>query len=75
MSDGIGFVGLGSSSTRAIAAKRAEALPVEPVIGHIKAGHRMARNYLWYRQGDAINAHMFLSSSLASVAAARIMME
>ena len=27
MSDGIGFVGLGSSSTRAIAAKRAEALP------------------------------------------------
>ena len=29
---------------------------VEPVIGHIKAEHRMDRNYLWYRQGDAINA-------------------
>jgi IS5 family transposase len=29
---------------------------VEPVIGHIKAEHRMGRNYLWYRQGDAINA-------------------
>ena len=29
---------------------------VEPVIGHLKAEHRMDRNYLWYRQGDAINA-------------------
>ena len=29
---------------------------VEPVIGHMKAEHRMGRNYLWYRQGDAINA-------------------
>ena len=29
---------------------------VEPVIGHIKAEHRMGRNYLWSRQGDAINA-------------------
>ena len=29
---------------------------VEPVIGHIKAEHRMGRNYLWHRQGDAINA-------------------
>ena len=29
---------------------------VEPVIGHLKAEHRMGRNYLWYRQGDAINA-------------------
>jgi IS5 family transposase len=29
---------------------------VEPVIGHIKAEHRMGRNYLWDRQGDAINA-------------------
>ena len=29
---------------------------VEPVIGHMKAEHRMDRNYLWYRQGDAINA-------------------
>ncbi len=29
---------------------------VEPVIGHIKAEHRMGRNYLWDREGDAINA-------------------
>jgi IS5 family transposase len=29
---------------------------IEPVIGHLKAEHRMGRNYLWYRQGDAINA-------------------
>ena len=29
---------------------------IEPVIGHMKAEHRMGRNYLWYRQGDAINA-------------------
>jgi len=29
---------------------------VEPVIGHLKAEHRMSRNYLWYRRGDAANA-------------------
>ena len=29
---------------------------VEPVIGHLKAEHRMGRNYLWDRKGDAINA-------------------
>jgi IS5 family transposase len=29
---------------------------VEPVIGHLKAEHRMGRNYLWHRQGDATNA-------------------
>ncbi len=29
---------------------------VEPVIGHIKNEHRMGRNYLAGRQGDAINA-------------------
>jgi IS5 family transposase len=29
---------------------------VEPVIGHLKAEHRMDRNYLWYRRGDATNA-------------------
>jgi transposase, IS5 family len=29
---------------------------VEPVIGHLKAEHRMARNYLWFRSGDAANA-------------------
>ena len=29
---------------------------VEPVIGHTKNEHRMDRNYLWGRDGDAINA-------------------
>ena len=29
---------------------------VEPVIGHLKSEHRMGRNYLSHRQGDAINA-------------------
>jgi transposase, IS5 family len=29
---------------------------VEPVIGHLKAEHRMGRNYLWFRKGDAANA-------------------
>jgi len=29
---------------------------VEPVIGHLKCEHRMGRNYLWFRQGDAANA-------------------
>ena len=28
----------------------------EPVIGHLKSEHRMARNYLWHRQGDAVLA-------------------
>lgn len=28
---------------------------VEPVIGHLKEGHRMGRNYLAHEQGDAIN--------------------
>jgi len=29
---------------------------VEPVIGHLKAEHRMGRNFLAHEQGDAINA-------------------
>ncbi|OHV81791.1 IS5 family transposase [Ensifer sp. LCM 4579] len=28
---------------------------IEPVIGHLKAEHRMGRNYLAHQQGDAIN--------------------
>ncbi len=28
---------------------------VEPVIGHLKNGHRMGRNHLAHQQGDAIN--------------------
>ena len=31
---------------------------VEPVIGHLKDGHRMGRNQLAHRSGDAINAVM-----------------
>jgi hypothetical protein len=29
---------------------------IEPVIGHLKSEHRMGRNYLWHRAGDAANA-------------------
>ncbi len=29
---------------------------VEPAIGHLKSEHRMGRNYLWHREGDAIDA-------------------
>jgi IS5 family transposase len=29
---------------------------IEPVIGHIKAEHRMGRNYLAGHHGDAVNA-------------------
>ena len=29
---------------------------VEPLIGHIKAEHRMGRNYRWHHRGDAANA-------------------
>ena len=29
---------------------------IEPVIGHLKEEHRMGRNYLWHRRGDATNA-------------------
>jgi len=29
---------------------------IEPVIGHLKEDHRMDRNYLAHRQGDAANA-------------------
>ena len=29
---------------------------VEPVIGHLKSEHRMDRNYLRHRAGDAANA-------------------
>jgi IS5 family transposase len=29
---------------------------IEPVIGHLKAEHRMGRNYLLHHAGDVINA-------------------
>jgi len=35
---------------------------IEPVIGHLKSEHRMGRNYLWHRQGDAINGVLAAAS-------------
>ena len=35
---------------------KARRAAVEPVIGHLKAEHRMGRNYLGHSAGDAINA-------------------
>ncbi len=29
---------------------------IEPVIAHLKAEHRMERNYFWFKQGDPNNA-------------------
>jgi hypothetical protein len=29
---------------------------IEPVIGHLKAEHRMGGNHLWFKYGDAVNA-------------------
>ncbi|MCK1352661.1 hypothetical protein IVB56_16565, partial [Bradyrhizobium sp. CW7] len=29
---------------------------IEPVISHLKAEHRIERNYLWFKQGDTNNA-------------------
>ena len=42
--------------TPAIKRQMRQRSAVEPVIGHIKAEHRMGRNYLATEQGDAINA-------------------
>jgi transposase, IS5 family len=42
--------------TQAIKREMRRRAAVEPVIGHIKNEHRMARNYLAHQQGDAINA-------------------
>jgi IS5 family transposase len=41
--------------------------PVEPVIGHVKAEHRMDRNYLKGRVGDRINAVLAFLASVACV--------
>jgi IS5 family transposase len=43
------------SSTAAIKRKM-KRRAVEPVIGHVKADHRMHRNYLKGHDGDRINA-------------------
>jgi len=42
--------------TKAIKRLMKRRAAVEPVIGHLKAEHRMGRNYLAHRMGDAINA-------------------
>jgi hypothetical protein len=42
--------------TKAIARELKRRSAVEPVIGHMKAEHRMDRNYLWHSTGDANNA-------------------
>src|SRR5262249_57789806 len=42
--------------TAAIRREMKRRAAVEPVIGHVKAEHRMERNYLKGRDGDRINA-------------------
>jgi IS5 family transposase len=42
--------------TRPIRREMKRRAAVEPVIGHVKAEHRMGRNYLKGRHGDRINA-------------------
>jgi IS5 family transposase len=42
--------------TKAIRREMRRRAAVEPVIGHLKDGHRMGRNYLKGRDGDRINA-------------------
>jgi IS5 family transposase len=42
--------------TKAIRREMRRRAGVEPVIGHVKAEHRMGRNYLKGRTGDRINA-------------------
>lgn len=45
-----------SSFARTIRREMKRRAAVEPVIGHVKAEHRMGRNYLKGREGDRINA-------------------
>jgi len=42
--------------TKAIRRELRRRAAVEPVIGHLKASHRMGRNYLAHALGDAVNA-------------------
>lgn len=42
--------------TAAIKREMRRRAAIEPVIGHLKNGHRLGRNYLAHEQGDAINA-------------------
>jgi transposase, IS5 family len=43
-------------TTKALRREMKRRAAVEPMIGHIKAEHRMGRNYLKGRDGDRINA-------------------
>jgi IS5 family transposase len=45
-----------SGTTASIKREMKRRAAVEPVIGHLKADHRMDRNYLKGRNGDRINA-------------------
>jgi transposase, IS5 family len=42
--------------TKAIRREMRRRAAIEPVIGHVKAEHRMGRNYLKGRDGDRVNA-------------------
>ena len=43
---------------------------VESVIDHLKSKHRMGRNYLWHRQGDAINAALAAAATTSACCSA-----
>ena len=43
-------------TTKALRREMKRRAAVEPTIGHLKAEHRMGRNYLKGREGDRINA-------------------
>ena len=49
-------------TTRALRREMKRRAAIEPVIGHLKAEHRMARNYLKGREGDRANAVLAAAS-------------
>ena len=49
-------------TTAAIKREMKRRAAVEPVIGHLKSEHRMGRNYLWRRQGDATDSALAASA-------------
>src|SRR5262249_57944987 len=53
---GVGISGRARGLTRTIRREMRRRAAVEPVIGHVKAEHRLGRNYLKGRHGDRINA-------------------
>ena len=54
----MGLAGQVRRTTIAIKREMKRRAAVEPIIGHMKAEHRMDRNYLKGRGGDKINAVM-----------------